>query len=363
MAKPVQKRSIGIKPDRSAMAFQDFLLGAKLYWGSKIYRALYEEYQEKITRRAEEPATFKETEEMMKGSLYSFFGWLERHIQRLKYSDPGYGIIAIANKQRDELLRVLDEIQPSKYLRLNPSIEFPRYYKAVDFHQHPGGVSGDELAGFVYEYARKTTVPHFVHEDDLHFRMAKAVPKGDYKRILDFGCGVGKSTYPFKDLYPDAEVHGCDISAPCLKVAHLRAVESGREIFYSQQNMEKTDYPDEYFDLVHTTFIQHEFPLHALEKITSEAYRILKPGGLYVNLDFHSAPGGMFGKFCYFGHSKRNNEVFMRVFHEFDYIKLLKEIGFSEASMLPFDDGTGYVSEGEVPKNWRFPWQLFISRK
>ncbi len=363
MMKPVARKAVGINPNRSAKAFQDFLLGAKIYWGSKIYRALYEEYQEKVARRGEEPTTFKETEQMMQGTLYSFFGWLERHIQRLKYSDSSYGIIAMANQQRDELLRALDEIQPNKYLRLNPSIEFPRYYKAVDFHQHPGGVSGDELAGFVYEYARKTTVPHFVHEDDLHFRMAKAVPKGDYKRILDFGCGVGKSTYPFKDLYPDAEVHGCDISAPCLKVAHLRAVESGREIFYSQQNMEKTDYPDEYFDLVHTTFIQHEFPLHALEKITREAYRILKPGGLYVNLDFHSAPGGMFGKFCYFGHAKRNNEVFMRVFHEFDYIGLLKEIGFSEAKMLPFDDGTGYVSQQEVPKNWRFPWQLFISRK
>ena len=260
-------------------------------------------------------------------------------------------------------MQILDEIQPNEFLKLNPAIELPKYYQAVDFHQHPGGVAGDELAGFVYEYGRRTTTPNHIHEDDLHFRLANSTPKGDYKRILDFGCGVGKSTYPFKDLYPTAEVHGCDISAPCLKLAHLRATEAGREIFYSQQNMEQTDYPDNYFDLVHTTFIQHEFPLKALEKITREAFRILKPDGLYVNLDFHSAPGGAFGKFCYFGHSKRNNEVFMRAFHDYDYLGLLKEIGFSSAEMRPFDDGTGFVAKDETPKNWRFPWQLFVSKK
>ncbi|GIU82803.1 MAG: class I SAM-dependent methyltransferase [Acidobacteria bacterium] len=359
-----QRKRVEVRPDRSTKAYQDFLLGAKLFWTRQMYSALHKEYQDKVKARGgKEPETYAETEKMMQGPLYSFFGWFERHIQRLKYSDKYYGLVAAVNRQRSELLEALENLPPSKFLKLNPDIEFPHYYKAVDFHQHPGGVAGDELAGFVYEYARKTTTPLHIHEDDIHFRLAKAVPKGDYKRILDFGCGVGKSTYPFKDLYPEAEVHGCDISAPCLKVAYLRALESGREIYYSQENMEKTSYPDEYFDLIHTTFIQHEFPLKALEKITREAFRLLKPGGLYVNLDFHSAPGGVFGKFCYFGHSKRNNEVFMRAFHDFDYLGLLRKVGFKSAEMLPFDDGTGIVAQNEVPKAWRFPWQLFISRK
>lgn len=361
MKTAVQKEKIEVKPNRATRAYQDFLLGAKIFWTRRMYQSLYEEYKQRTN--GVEPKDFHETEKLMEGTLYSFFGWFERHLQRLKYSDKHYGLVAAVNRQRGEILQVLENIQPNEFLKLNPSIEFPRYYKAVDFHQHPGGVAGDELAGFVYEYGRKTTTPNHIHEDDLHFRLANSVPKGDYKRILDFGCGVGKSTYPFKDLYPNAEVHGCDISAPCLKLAHLRAKETGREIFYSQQNMEATDYPDNYFDLIHTTFIQHEFPLKAVEKITREAFRILKPGGLYVNLDFHSAPGGAFGKLCYFGHSKRNNEVFMRAFHDSDYLGLLKNIGFAEAEMLAFDDGTGFVAKDETPKNWRFPWQLFVSRK
>jgi ubiquinone/menaquinone biosynthesis C-methylase UbiE len=361
MKTAVQKQKIEVKSDRSTRAYQDFLLGAKIFWTRRMYNALHDEFRQKSN--GVELATFAETEKLMGGTLYSFFGWFERHIQRLKYSDREYGLVAAVNRQRDEFLQALDEIQPNEFLKLNNSIEFPKYYQAVDFHQHPGGVSGDQLAGFVYEYGRKTTTPNHIHEDELHFRLANSTPKGDYKRILDFGCGVGKSTYPFKDLYPNAEVFGCDISAPCLKLAHLRAVEAGREIFYSQQNMEATDYPDNSFDLVHTTFIQHEFPLKALEKITKEAFRILKPGGLFVNLDFHSSPGGAFGKFCYFGHSKRNNEVFMRAFHDSDYLGLLKNLGFSEAEMQPFDDGTGLVAKDETPKNWRFPWQLFVSKK
>ncbi|HXF90925.1 MAG TPA: class I SAM-dependent methyltransferase [Candidatus Nitrosotenuis sp.] len=241
-----QRKKIDVRPDRSSRAYQDFLLGAKLFWTRQMYDELRKEYLAKVKELdGKEPDTFAETEQMMTGTLYSFFGWFERHIQRLKYSDKYYGLVAVVNRQRDEFLQAFAALPASEYLKLNPSIEFPHYYKAVDFHQHPNGVAGDELAGLVYEYGRKTTTPMQTHEDDLHFRLAKAIPKNDYKRILDFGCGVGKSTYPFKDLYPLAEVHGCDISAPCLKLAHLRALETGREIYYSQENMEKTSYPDE----------------------------------------------------------------------------------------------------------------------
>lgn len=355
-----------VEPDSKTRAYHDFLLGAKLYWTRQMYAELHNAYQKQIAASGSEPQTVEAAEAMMKDTWsYQSFAWFERHLQRFKYSGP-YGILKTVRQQHKELEQSLNEAcaNAGPYLRLNPHLEYPHYYTAVDFHQHPGGVWRDELAGFAYEYGRKTTTPNHVHEDDLHHRFAAACPKRDYRRILDFGCGVGKSTYPFKDLYPNAEVYGIDLSAPCLKLAHLRARESGRQIFYSQQNMEQTDFPGGYFDLIHTTFIQHELPIGALRLITAEAFYLLKPGGLYVNLDFHSAPGGMFGKFVHFGHARRNNEVFMRAFHEFDYLRLLREVGFATAEMLPFDDGTGLITDpATVPSNWRFPWQMFVAQK
>ena len=37
------------------------------------------------------------------------------------------------------------------------------------------------------------------------------------KRILDLGCTIGHSTLAWKDRYPDAEVHGIDVAAPCVR--------------------------------------------------------------------------------------------------------------------------------------------------
>ena len=49
--------------------------------------------------------------------------------------------------------------RPPAMLELDPALEMPRYYTAVDIHQHPGGVWRDALAGFVYERGARTTTP------------------------------------------------------------------------------------------------------------------------------------------------------------------------------------------------------------
>ncbi len=367
------KQAVRVELDRTTRAYQDFLLGSKLFWSRKLYNKLHEEYQEVAAQQPEPPKTADDVEKLMRPhATYQYFGWLERHIQRLKYAGP-FGIVPTVDKQRQELTAALEaataEGKANGELRLNPNIEMPRYYTSVDFHEHPGGVWSDELAGLVYENGRKTTTPMHLHEDDLHFRLVKAIkevaPERQFSRILDWGCGIGKSTYPFALEYPDAEVYGVDIAAPCLKLAYLRTnQERGLHIKYSQQNIEQLDYPDNHFDLIHGTFMPHEFPPTAVKKATAEALRILKPGGLFVILDFHNPPGGAFGEFILYGHSRRNNEVFMRSFNETDYLKLQKELGFSQAEMLPFDDGTGLITnQTQVPPAWRFPWQLFVAVK
>lgn len=344
-------------------SYHEFLRAAKLYWSKDMYAALHSDF----ANRGLMSKTVDEAErEMRETSGYQFFSWFERNLQKEKY-DSRLGLVAIAERYRKALEHELEcakiDGESRGLLKLSPSLSLPAYYTKTDFHQHPGGVAGDTLAGFIYELGRRTTMPLHLDPFGLHDAFARVIAKGSYQKILDLGCGTGRSTFPFARLYPEAEVHGVDFSAPCLTLAHRTAHELGLPVKWSQQNAEHMNFEDGYFDLVHSTFLLHELPVKVIESITHEVWRVLRPGGVFANLDFHSPQGGTWGDFIHYGHGLRNNEVFMRSFCEFDYIGFQRSIGFAPAIMTPFDDGTGRYDRTDVPPQWRFPFQLFAATK
>ena len=119
---------------------------------------------------------------------YWFYSWLERHIQRAKYSGR-YGLDrALANERArppaGERLKLRD-------------LPVPDYYSAVDTHQHPGNLVGALNAGLVYKASAQSTQPGATNRYGLHERFARFVGElGDFKRILELGCGFGKSALP-----------------------------------------------------------------------------------------------------------------------------------------------------------------------
>jgi ubiquinone/menaquinone biosynthesis C-methylase UbiE len=188
---------------------------------------------------------------------------------------------------------------------------------------------------------------------------------GSPRRILDLGCGFGKSTLPFADSFPDAEVHGVDLSGPCVALAHRRAEEQQLRVHYSQQNAEETDFPAGHFDLVTSTMLLHEVPPPAIDRILAEAQRVLEPGGWFVSLDFYDPPGGAFGQFLHFGHARRNNEPFMRPFAEHDLAAAFSAAGFDAVRIEPMEEKPGALGEDPrgLPPEWRFPWTAIAGRK
>lgn len=359
--------SLEIRTTRADRAWHDFFRTAKLHWSGPLYRRLHARFEAERARDPEALGDADAAERRLRGAPdYQVFGWLERNLQRMKYAAPR-GILAVVERERTRLEQALDAAAARAEARgrlvLDPALELPGYYRKVEFHQHPGGVWSDPLAGLAYEFGRRTTTPLHVDPFAVHARFAAAVPGGDWRRILDLGCGTGASTLPFAARAPDAELYGIDLAAPCLRVACLRADEAGVDVHWSQQAAEATRFPAASFDLVHSTFLLHEVPTAALARIVTEVFRLLRPGGSFASLDFHSPPGGAWGRFVHYGHARRNNEVFMRAFCETDFLAMLREAGFARAEMRPFDDGTGPVAADEVPQAWRFPWQLFVATK
>ena len=116
----------------------------------------------------------------------------------------------------------------------------------------------------------------------MGWQLARGVPNKPYKDILDLGCGIGKSTLPYCDLYPNANVVGLDYAAPMLKYGHRLAEERNKKIHFKQAHAEETGFEDESFDLVVAIWLFHELPPKARDKVVREAFRILRPGGVFA---------------------------------------------------------------------------------
>lgn len=343
--------------ERAFSAAQGFLLAAKMYWTTTLYRALRDEFLAQHSSGETEQSVEKVADILEDSTLYQYFAWLERHLQRMKYAGR-YGLIPYHDERRGELLG-----DPSSPAELDPNLEMPAYYTGVDIHQHPGGLWSDATAALVYERGARSTTPMLgqAHKD-LHDRFADLIAAaGKPKRILDMGGGFGKSTAPLSERFPSAGVDSVDLSAPCVALGtHLAKQRQLDNVRYRQMDARSTDYGDESFDLVTSTMVLHELPTKALEELFDEAFRVLEPGGRTVHLDFYEIPDG-FRRFIHYGHARRNNEPFMQPLASMDLEALLKKKGFVDIEIAPFKES----ADIDIEKNdaWRFPWTVVAASK
>jgi len=352
-------------PDRSFVAAQDFLLGAKAWWTTTLFPALRAEYERKAERSAPKPESVADVAALIGDTtLYRSFAWLERHLQRFKYSGR-YGIHPYYAQHRADWEASLDPSGlPSGLLDLDQDFVQPKYFTGVDIHQHPGGVHSDGIAGLVYERGARSTTPlTAARHRDLHDRLVQWVEDhgGRPRRLLDMGCGFGKSTRPFYETFRDSDVVGVDIAAPCLKLAAKDAAAAqARNVSFAQRDCTATGFGDGSFDLVTSTMLLHEMPPPVIGKAIAECGRLLPSGGRMVHLDFHHLPDP-FLRFVHYTHGRRNNEPYMEPWAEMDVPALLKAHGFTNIEILPFEEADGTLVRDY--RNWRFPWTLIVAQK
>jgi ubiquinone/menaquinone biosynthesis C-methylase UbiE len=180
-------------------------------------------------------------------------------------------------------------------------------------------------------------------------------------RIVDLGCGFGKSTWPFKQIYPEAEVIGIDLAAPCLRLAHAKTEALGLAVAYRQADVTTdTGLESGSADLVTATMVIHELPQPALKGFFAEAARLLKPGGRLAVLDFQFT-GDPVRDVAVMEHGARNNEPFMPGMMAADTAGMARAAGFATAAWTAFDErGGGRLPRAEWParREWHFPWAV-----
>jgi ubiquinone/menaquinone biosynthesis C-methylase UbiE len=356
-----------MKTDRRFDAYQQFVLDTKLYWSSRMYPAVKSDYHSQIRQLAEQghaPPTDADAVQALLGpqTLYAYYAWFERHLQRMKYSGHR-GLAPHHARYREEIEARLEQADATGLLELNPRLSYPAYFTSFDVHQHPGGLWSDPIAGVVYERGARSTTPLLKRHADLHERLTEAVFKTTRPhRLIDLGCGFGKSTAPFYLASPELDITAIDLSEPCLRLAAITAHgHAAQRVRFAQRDCAATGYADASFDTVTSTMLLHELPPDHLRRMLAESYRLLEPGGIAVHLDFLVPTDDAFACFIHYTHGRRNNEPYMRPLNEIGLSNVLRETGFREIEIHAFEEAPGTLAPNYTA--WRFPWTLVTARK
>jgi demethylmenaquinone methyltransferase/2-methoxy-6-polyprenyl-1,4-benzoquinol methylase len=117
------------------------------------------------------------------------------------------------------------------------------------------------------------------------------------EKVLDLAGGTGDMTALFrKRVGRDGCVVLSDINAAMLKRGRDRLIDEGAtsDVVYAQINAEKLPFPDHIFDCVSIAFglrnVTHK------EEALRSMYRVLKPGGRAIILEFSEVQGGLLRK-------------------------------------------------------------------
>jgi ubiquinone/menaquinone biosynthesis C-methylase UbiE len=112
----------------------------------------------------------------------------------------------------------------------------------------------------------------------------------------------------------------------------MRALDIGVECHFAQRLAEDTRFPDEHFDMVVSYIMFHEVTQEATQQIIAEAFRVLRPGGIFFPVDFRTgkqegAPNA-FMTFARWWDHRWNNEPWRPDFSSRDFGDSIAAVGF-----------------------------------
>ena len=261
------------------------------------------------------------------------------------------------NEIENELIVKFDKLQEGKTsLKLNPSIQIPKYYK-YPIHRTTGGWDGHEHMGFIHgelihrKIVGKALTPaggtayNDINSDRLKF--ASAAPRRDYKTILEVGCSSGPYTSKLSEVFPSSRILACDLSASQL----VHAQRNGNALGYAwelfQADGRFTGLEENSVDLFTSYIILHELPVDIISDVLNEGFRVLKSGGELFFGDV--APFSAMDKLSSWRTdylARYGGEPYWRGSATMDMISEMKKIGFIDITY-----------KGMEPKN--YPWITF----
>jgi len=182
-------------------------------------------------------------------------------------------------------------------------------HRAIARHFGKEYFDGDRLTGYGgYSYHPRFWTETVKRLRD-HYRLA-----GD-AWVLDVGCAKGFMMYDFKQLMPNVNIRGIDIS----QYAYDHALEEMKP-FITVGNAKELPYEDNSFDLVISINTIHNLPLSDCKQALREIQRVTRKDAFIINDAWHNE-------------SERErmlawNLTALTYMHRDDWKKLFEEMGY-----------------------------------
>ncbi|MGB0403501.1 MAG: SAM-dependent methyltransferase [Salibacteraceae bacterium] len=115
------------------------------------------------------------------------------------------------------------------------------------------------------------------------------------QKILDAGCGVGGAALFLVQEF-DCYVEGVTLSSKQVNIANAAAnqLRLSNSAKFTQQSFSKTNFENNSFDVVWAC--ESTCYANPKEDFLTEAFRVLKPGGKVIILDYFTTPKGLIDK-------------------------------------------------------------------
>ncbi len=120
-------------------------------------------------------------------------------------------------------------------------------------------------------------------------RVIRSLELSDEMVVLDSGAGTGKLTKMIKETCSNCRIISLDITEKMFRPSLLSGVE------FVVGSAEKMPFEVTSIDRAASCFLTRN--LSDLEKYFAELKRVLKPGGIFVNLDIYPPQNHVFGSF------------------------------------------------------------------